>query len=93
MGYGASPMQTAQPETADLAAPPARSPDHTWPARQRRAVADVVQGARLWRLALTLGWFDIRLRYRGSILGPFWLTLAARIAELQVRAPTQGDTL
>lgn len=72
-------MQTAQPETADLAPPPPRSPDHTWPARQRRAVADVAQGARLWRLALTLGWFDIRLRYRGSILGPFWLTLSTAV--------------
>lgn len=53
--------------------------DLTWRARQDLAVDDVVQGARLWRLAITLGWFDIRLRYRGSVLGPFWLTLSTAV--------------
>jgi lipopolysaccharide transport system permease protein len=48
-------------------------------ARQRQAVADVVEGVRLWRLAFTLGWLDIRLRYRGSVLGPFWLTLSTAV--------------
>jgi len=37
---------------------------------------DVIEGTRLWRLAFTLGWLDIKLRYRGSVLGPFWLTLS-----------------
>ena len=31
------------------------------------------------RLAWTLGWLDIKLRYRGSMLGPFWLTLSTGI--------------
>ena len=48
-------------------------------ARQHQAVADLVGAARLWRLALALGWFDIRLRYRGSMLGPFWLTLSTAV--------------
>ena len=48
-------------------------------ARQRLAVRDVQDGLRLWRLGLTLGWFDIRLRYRGSMLGPFWLTLSTGV--------------
>ena len=63
-----------------------RSPDHlalhselTSAARQRLALQDVRGGATLWRLALTLGWFDIRLRYRGSMLGPFWLTLSTAV--------------
>ena len=51
----------------------------TWRARQRQALADFSGGFRLWRLALTLGWFDIRLRYRGSVLGPFWLTLSTAV--------------
>jgi lipopolysaccharide transport system permease protein len=34
---------------------------------------------RLWRLAWTLGWLDIRLRYRGSMLGPFWLTISTGV--------------
>jgi lipopolysaccharide transport system permease protein len=47
--------------------------------RNRLAVRDIVEGFRLWRLAWSLGWLDIRLRYRGSILGPFWLTLSTAI--------------
>jgi lipopolysaccharide transport system permease protein len=43
------------------------------------AAADVAGGLRLWRLALTLGWLDIRLRYRGSMLGPFWLTISTAV--------------
>ena len=48
-------------------------------ARQRDAARDVVEGFRLWRLAITLGWLDIKLRYRGSTLGPFWLTLSTAV--------------
>ncbi|HEX5326712.1 MAG TPA: ABC transporter permease [Acetobacteraceae bacterium] len=47
--------------------------------RSRLAAADIADGARLWRLAWTLGWLDIRLRYRGSLLGPFWLTLSTAV--------------
>ncbi len=45
-------------------------------ARADLARRDFIEGARLWRLAATLGWLDIKLRYRGSLLGPFWLTLS-----------------
>ena len=44
--------------------------------RQQLAEQDLQEGLSLWRLFLTLGWLDIRLRYRGSVLGPFWLTLS-----------------
>jgi lipopolysaccharide transport system permease protein len=47
--------------------------------RSRLAMHDVREGLKLWRLACTLGWLDIRLRYRGSMLGPFWLTLSTAI--------------
>lgn len=47
--------------------------------RNRIAVQDIVDGIRLWPLAWSLGWLDIRLRYRGSILGPFWLTISTGI--------------
>src|ERR1700761_427272 len=53
--------------------------DMTLTTRNRWAVADVVGGARLWRLAWALGWLDIRLRYRGSMLGPFWLTISTGV--------------
>ncbi len=43
------------------------------------AARDVLDGLRLWRLAVRLGWLDIKLRYRGSMLGPFWLTLSTAV--------------
>jgi len=48
-------------------------------ARQAKAVADVREAAQLWRLWGTLGWLDIKLRYRGSVLGPLWLTLSTAV--------------
>jgi lipopolysaccharide transport system permease protein len=48
-------------------------------ARNAMAVQDVKRGLGLWRLAFMLSWFDIRLRYRGSVLGPFWLTLSTAV--------------
>lgn len=62
-------------DTSSLAAsgmPPRR-------ARVRDAIADLVGGLRLWELWSTLGWHDIRQRYRRSIVGPFWLTLSMGI--------------
>ena len=53
--------------------------DQTPSARHLQATQDVVEGSRLWRLAFTLGWLDIRLRYRGSVLGPLWLTLSTAV--------------
>lgn len=47
--------------------------------RHRTAWADIVQGVHLWRLGVTLGWLDIKLKYRGSLLGPFWLTISTGI--------------
>lgn len=43
--------------------------------RLRQTLTDILSGFALWRLTFTLGWLDIKLRYRGSALGPLWLTL------------------
>jgi lipopolysaccharide transport system permease protein len=51
----------------------------TLTSRNRWAMADITNGAKLWRLAWALGWLDIRLRYRGSMLGPFWLTISTGV--------------
>ncbi len=48
-------------------------------ARQRLALRDLADGSKLWRLAVMLGWLDIKLRYRGSVIGPFWLTLSTAV--------------
>ena len=54
--------------------------------RPRRSAADpdrfggdLYRGLRAWRLWTMLGWNDIRLRYRRSVLGPLWLTLSMAI--------------
>ncbi len=76
IGYRAPVSAALNPRsTADLVL----QSDHSNAARQLLAVQDVRDGAALWRLGLTLGWFDIRLRYRGSVLGPFWLTLSTGV--------------
>ncbi len=50
---------------------------------------DLTAMAGLWRLVGALAWMDIRLRYRGSWLGPFWLSLstAVMVAALGVLYP------
>ena len=48
-------------------------------AQGQLAYVDLAEGLRMWRLSGILGWLDIRLRYRGSLLGPFWLTLSTGI--------------
>ncbi len=44
--------------------------------RVSTAVADLVAGLAHWELWSTLGWHDIRQKYRRSVVGPFWLTLS-----------------
>lgn len=46
---------------------------------QSAARRDLWEGLRNWRLWATLGWQDIRQRYRRSVLGPAWLVLSAAI--------------
>ncbi len=43
------------------------------------AANDLAETRQLWPLVWTLSLLDIRLRYRGSLLGPFWLTLSTAI--------------
>jgi lipopolysaccharide transport system permease protein len=50
--------------------------------RRRVAWQDLREGFAMRRLAMTLGWLDIKLRYRGSVLGPFWLTLSTAVMVL-----------
>lgn len=40
------------------------------------AIQDFYNGLRQSELWLTLGWHDIRQRYRRSIAGPFWITIS-----------------
>jgi lipopolysaccharide transport system permease protein len=47
--------------------------------RHGTALRDLREAMALWRLCWTLSWLDIKLRYRGSMLGPFWLTLSTAV--------------
>ena len=50
--------------------------DATVPRRWQQALHDLRSGFAAWRLAWALARLDLRNRYRGSVIGPFWLTLS-----------------
>jgi lipopolysaccharide transport system permease protein len=78
MGYAPRDMSSAETTIAPATELDLRA-DMTFAARNRWAMADIAGGIRLWRLTWALGWLDIRLRYRGSMLGPFWLTISTGV--------------
>lgn len=43
------------------------------------AEQDIAEGVKHWRIWSMLAWQDIKLRYRRSMLGPFWLTISMAI--------------
>lgn len=47
--------------------------------RKQLAALDFIEGFQKWRIWLMLGYQDIQLRYRRSVLGPFWITLSMAI--------------
>ncbi|HEY8609966.1 MAG TPA: ABC transporter permease, partial [Roseomonas sp.] len=50
--------------------------DAAAPRRAELARADLREGFASWRLAWALARLDLRNRYRGSVIGPFWMTLS-----------------
>ena len=42
----------------------------------KKALNDLVDSIRRWRLWALLGWLEIRQRYARSRIGPFWLTIS-----------------
>ena len=49
------------------------------PRHAERALADLRDGLSQWRLAFALARLDLRNRYRGSVLGPLWMSLSTLI--------------
>jgi lipopolysaccharide transport system permease protein len=43
------------------------------------ALRDLTDGVLRWWLWGLVAWYDIKQRYRGSVLGPFWLTLSTAV--------------
>ncbi|WP_151641544.1 ABC transporter permease [Corynebacterium sp. 11A] len=62
--------------TDETTAPPSRS--QTFAA----AWSDLMRGAQQNELWLQLGWQDIKQRYRRSVLGPLWITIATGVMAL-----------
>jgi lipopolysaccharide transport system permease protein len=58
---------------------PVREFDAALPRRRERALEDLSGGLARWRLAWALARSDIMHRYRGSVLGPFWLTISTGV--------------
>jgi len=53
--------------------------DAAHPQRRQRAHEDLVLGLKRWRLAWALARTDITHRYRGSVLGPLWMTISTAV--------------
>ena len=49
------------------------------PTRLALAARDVREGIAGFAVWSTLGWLDIRQRYRRSVLGPLWITLTTLV--------------
>lgn len=49
------------------------------PRQAEKALADLRDGLSQWRLALALARLELRNRYRGSVLGPVWMSLSTLI--------------
>ncbi len=58
---------------------PVHAFDAANPRRRELALEDLAGGMARWRLAWALARGDITHRYRGSILGPMWLTLSTAV--------------
>lgn len=62
-------------ETTHVPSEPTVSDSQTF----RRAFRDMRDGFGQRELWLSLGWQDIKQRYRRSVLGPFWITIATGV--------------
>ncbi len=81
MGYGRAAMDAISDQTLPRLSHATLDVRSQLRPAQRHALAlrDIAGGLALWRLGFTLGWLDIKLKYRGSVLGPFWLTISTGV--------------
>ncbi|MDR2401415.1 MAG: ABC transporter permease [Deferribacteraceae bacterium] len=50
----------------------------------RKALSDIKLGVKNRHVWLTFGWIDIKLRYRRSTIGPFWITISIAVMVLSL---------
>lgn len=53
--------------------------DKGWRQRFDLVCQDIQDGTKLYKLIWALAFSDIKLRYRGSAIGPFWLTISTGV--------------
>ena len=44
--------------------------------KSEAAMRDLASGLSDWNLWISLGWLDVKQRYRRAVLGPFWITIS-----------------
>lgn len=76
----------ARPKPAETGLKPLKEPvryklvaDQGWKQRWHLLYQDLQEAAKLYRLIWALAFSDIKLRYRGSVIGPFWMTLSTGV--------------
>jgi ABC-type polysaccharide/polyol phosphate export permease len=73
-------MLQPTPPQSGRTTPGQRCKTRCWIAGQQATLSrDLYEGLRAWPMWSTLGWQDIRQRYRRSVLGPVWITLSMAI--------------
>ncbi|HCN6033366.1 TPA: O89/O101/O162 family O-antigen export ABC transporter permease subunit, partial [Escherichia coli] len=45
----------------------------------KESLTDIYSSIKSWHLWTTLGWLELRQRYKRSIVGPFWITLSMAV--------------
>lgn len=66
-------------ESADTSTQKAASNTYHIPSNYLLAWKDFISSLALWRVWSMLAYQDIQLRYRRSVLGPFWITISMAI--------------
>lgn len=74
-------LTAPQPITDDFSISPSTQSEVVFPHTTQRQLAwgDIKDGLQKWQIWLMLAYQDIKLRYRRSVLGPFWITLSMAI--------------
>jgi ABC-type polysaccharide/polyol phosphate export permease len=67
-----APLNKTRPSVESTPAP---APASQW----KLALADIISGVQKAPIWAMIGWYDIKQRYRRSIIGPFWFTLSTGI--------------
>ena len=47
--------------------------------KREAAIRDLIGGLYDWNLWTSLGWLDVKQRYRRAVLGPFWITISMSV--------------